>query len=113
LLAVIGAGCAQRVEPQTPDPSGQTYAQAIAMICDVDRLAGLSDDDPLSLGQRRSAWLGEHVNNADGIYFRTTLSVKGADDQAKALRDEARRVALEKCGLADSIEQQGAGGISP
>ncbi len=94
--------------------AGQSYLDAIQSICDVDRLASITaDDDPLSAGAKRSAWIQQHVENPDGIYLRTMLSVKGAGDQATALREEAKGVGLARCALADEIEKSGAGGLSP
>jgi hypothetical protein len=84
------------------------------MICDVDQLAGLSqDEDLLGVGQKRSEWLGAHIENPDGIYLRTVLSVKPAEEQAVELRKQAQKTGLPRCALAASIEQAGTGGLSP
>lgn len=101
--------------PKGPDTSGQSYAEALGAICDVDKLAAIAaDDDPLSLGRKRTDWIHENVVNPDGIYLRTWLSVRGPSDQAVALRDEAKKEAgLERCALADDLEKNGLGGLSP
>ena len=99
--------------PEAPTP-GPAYRQAIEIICDVDRRAGLSDEEaPLEIGQKRSAWIAEHVEEPDAIYFRTMLSVKGPQEQSRMLRDEARKVGVARCALADSLQRDGTGGISP
>jgi len=117
-LALLGAlgGCAGTPDiTKAPAPEGgQSYAQALEAMCDVDRRAGLSsEEDPITIGQRRSAWIADHVENPDGIYLRTMISVKGPEEQAVAMRAEARKVGIGRCALADAIERDGAGGISP
>lgn len=106
--------CGPMPDAKAPAPTGQTFPQAVAMMCDVDKLAGTSADaDPLGVGQKRSEWLGEHVENPDGIELRTLLSVKGAAEQGQMLRAKAKTVGLPACALADALEKDGAGGLSP
>lgn len=115
-LVVLSSACGGPASEAPPPSSAgkQSFAEAIRMICDVDRMAGLSaDEDPLGIGQKRTDWIAEHVENADGIYLRTVLSVKGPEEQAKDLRAEAGKLGLGGCALADSIEQHAAGGLSP
>lgn len=113
LLLVLPA-CATAPEPRTVAPAGQTFPDAVAMLCDVDRLAGITaEGEPLSVGVKRTAWIAEHVENPDGIELRTLLSVKGAEEQAKMLRERASSIGLTRCALADSMEKTGSGGISP
>ena len=84
------------------------------MICDVDQLSGLSpQEDVLAVGQKRSDWLEDHVENPEGIYLRTVLSVKPAEEQATEMRSQAQKIGLARCALADSIEGTGTGGLSP
>ena len=61
----------------------------------------------------RSAWINEHVDNPDGIELRTVLSVKGAAEQAKMLREQARMLGVPGCALADALEKNEMGGLSP
>jgi len=111
----LACGCSSSAPPPPAAPTtGQTFTDAMKMMCDVDRLAGLSaEEDPLAIGQKRSEWLAERIDNPDGIEFRTIVSVKGADDQAKAIRAKAKEVGIAACPLADSIEASSAGGLSP
>jgi hypothetical protein len=113
--AALAGGCVYNAPPpEEPASTGQSYLDALQSICDVDRLASISpDDDPLSAGAKRNAWIQQHVENPDAIYLRTMLSVKGAGEQATALREEAKGVGLARCALADEIEKSGAGGLSP
>jgi hypothetical protein len=41
------------------------------------------------------------------------LSVKGAGEQAKMLREQARMLGVPRCALADALERTGMGGLSP
>ncbi len=102
----------------TPEPRAPTQDKALAgaiqLICDVDRLAGVdADKDLLDAGARRSAYLDEHDTSPDGIELRTLLSVKGATDQAKMLRERAREVCNTGCALADTLDRTGMGGLTP
>jgi hypothetical protein len=111
---ILLASCAAAPPPPPAAPAGQTFPQAFALICDVDRLGNLSvTDDPLGAGAKRTAWLGEHVDNPDGIELRTVLSVKGAAEQAKMLHDQARMLGVPRCALADALEKTEMGGLSP
>lgn len=114
-LASIVAACGYTTPPPTePAFTGQSYPQAMQTICDVDRLAGIqADDDPLSIGRKRTEWVQQHVENPDGIYLRTLVSVKAASDQAVDLRNEAKEAGLARCALADDLEKTGMGGLSP
>jgi hypothetical protein len=115
LLAVATlAACASTPPPKAPAARGQPFAAAVAMICDVDREAGLSPDaNPLGIGIERSAWIADNVDNPDGIELRVLLSVKGAADQACMLRDRATEVGIPRCALADSLASSGIGGLAP
>jgi hypothetical protein len=100
-------------EPRAPSAEDKAAAEALQMICDVDRLAGVdADKDLLEAGAKRSAYLDEHDRNPEGIELRTLLSVKGAGDQAKMLRERARDCRLS-CALADTLERTGMGGLTP
>ena len=114
LSAALLLACAPAQTPPQPAASGQSFEDAMKAMCDVDRLAGLAgNSDPLTLGQRRTAWINAHVENPDGIELRTLVSVKGAADQAKMLREKATGCGVARCALADSLERDGDGGISP
>ncbi|NUP06545.1 MAG: hypothetical protein HOW73_10850 [Polyangiaceae bacterium] len=107
LLAVLAVGCSPwkytvTNEPSGPGPSGQTYKQAVKVMCDVDHLAALEADEPDELADpKRFTYLDQAVDNPDGIYLRTLLSVKFGEDRACLLRDAQHEVGLEACALAD------------
>jgi hypothetical protein len=107
-VSVAWAGCgAAEAQGPPPETQGQTYRQAIELMCDVDKLARLSpDDNPITLGQQRNDWMAAHVENPDGIFFQTVLSVKTAKDKAALLRKEIHVVGLDRCALVDSLEQE-------
>ena len=117
LLAVVPlavAACTTTPVAKPPAQQGQPFAAAVGMICDVDRLGGISgESDALGAGPKRSAWLAEHVDNPDAIELRTLMSVKGAGEQAKMLREQANAAGVARCALADALEQSGIGGLSP
>jgi len=102
LLAACGCGGGSAPAP-TPS-GGQSYADAIGLICRVDSLAGLGDvKDPIDLGQKRHTWLDQQIKHPDAIYFYTLWRVKPPREQAAALREEVKSGA---CPLADSLERE-------
>jgi hypothetical protein len=108
LLSLLCVGCAGAADQgPPPEAQGQTYRQAIELMCDVDKLAQLSaDDNPITLGQQRNDWMAAHVENPDGIYFQTIFSVKTAKDKAALLRKEIQVVGVSRCALADSLKEE-------
>lgn len=114
-LALISlAACAATPAPKPPADACQPFAAAVGMICDVDRLGAIpAEADPLGAGPKRSAWIAQHVDNPDAIELRTLMSVKGAGEQAKMLREHAKEAGVARCALADALEQTGMGGLSP
>ena len=113
-IVLAACGASQEPQPQAAPQNGQTFADAVKLMCEVDQRAGLTaEEDPLAIGQQRSAWLADHIDNPDGIEFRTLVSVKGPEEQAQMIRAKAKEVGVEKCPLADSIEATSVGGISP
>jgi hypothetical protein len=111
VLGLIGWGffaCA-RPPPAEPEPTGgQSYCEALELICDVDHRAGLaSEDDPLERTQRREEFLSDNVKNPDAIYFRTLLKVQGPAEKAAALRREAKKAGLARCHYAERVDDEG------
>lgn len=89
-------------EPGGPGPSGQTYKGAVELMCNVDRLAELDPAEPDELADvKRFSYLEQHVDNPDGIYLRTFLSVNFGEDRECLLRDAQNEVGLAQCPLAD------------
>jgi hypothetical protein len=114
LLLLALTACNAAPEAKAPESQGQTFPQAVEMMCNVDRLAGLdSAAEPLEIGQKRSAWINEHVDNPDAIELRTRMSVKPASEQAEMLREKSTSCSLGACPFADALEKDGMGGLSP
>ena len=113
-LASLLSACSSMPEPKAPAEDQKRFAAAVATMCDVDRLAGLTPDaDPLGIGTKRTAWITEKVDNPDAIELRVLLSVKGASDQGHMLRARAKELGVERCALADTLEKTDVGGLSP
>jgi len=93
-----------RPAPKEPEYRGQSYGEALRLMCKVDELAGLAqEEDPLEKSQKREDWLNERIENPDAIYFRTLLKVKSAGEKSSELRAEAKKSGLNACPLADTI----------
>ena len=101
--------CAEPGPPPSQAPSGgQSYKDAISLICNVDREAQVdADASVLDLAQRRHEFLQDNVKNPDGIYYYTIFRTQGPDEQAGSLRSEARDHRLKGCPLADALEREG------
>ena len=113
-LAFAAAGCGYTTpDPVEPQITRQTYPEALRVMCDVDKLGAIASDDPFEAGRKRGEVIQANVENPDGIYFRTLLSVKGAAEQGAELRKEAKEAGITPCALADELEKSGAGGIAP
>ncbi|NUO47983.1 MAG: hypothetical protein HOV80_03910 [Polyangiaceae bacterium] len=109
LLAVFAtlAACAPatyRVPPPAPapGPSGQTYCEAVEAICDVDRLAGVTDADIVEADQKRFSYMEANVDNPQGVYLRTILSASTPAERATIMRDAQAEAGLTRCGYAES-----------
>lgn len=114
VLPVALVACAAAPPAKVPEQSCQELSKAITMMCDVDRLAGVSaDNDPLGAGQKRTAWITEHVDNPDAIELRTLMSVKAPAEQARMLRERGKDAGVSRCALADALETATEGGLSP
>jgi len=112
MLVGLLAGCSASSGPSKhPREEGQSYHDAIEMMCHVDRLAGLSvDDDPIQIGAHRAEWIAEHIEHPDAIEFRTLITVRPPGEQARLLKQQAKSVGLEDCPLADSWEAEAVHG---
>ena len=100
-------------DPNTPDSSGQSYAQAIATICDADRLSGADANDPLEAQNQRNDYLAQHVKNADGIYFLTVFRTQTAAEQSEALTREAKLAKVARCALGESLRAEATPSDAP
>jgi hypothetical protein len=116
VCALLVTSCATAQPPQDPDSanpdpsardsSGQSYSEAIATLCDADRLAKTDPNDPLSAAKVRDEYLVEHVKNADGIYFLTLFRTKAGSEQADSLAHEAKATHVARCPLVDTLRAE-------
>ncbi len=93
--------------PDTPAASvpheEQSYAQAVRMICEVDRYVEVDPDDVLGVSAAREQYLIDHVKNGDGIYFLTLFRIEGPREQARMLAQEAAETKLPSCPLVAAL----------
>jgi hypothetical protein len=94
------------VDPSARDSSGQSYAEAIATVCDADKLAGADVNDPLEAAKLRDEYLVEHVKNADGIYFLTVFRSKAGAEQVDSLAREVKATKVAHCPLLDTLRAE-------
>ncbi|MBN2194292.1 MAG: hypothetical protein JW751_15860 [Polyangiaceae bacterium] len=102
--ALLAVACGGRQSPAGPVEDGQSFADAVRLICTVDaRLDPAVREDPLALSQARWDRIREEVTNADGIYLRTVLEAEPPARQLSLLSAEAARVGLGTCPLAVAL----------
>jgi len=95
--------------PRETGIGGQTYKDAIGLICNVDQAVQLdADASILDVAELRHEYLQERVKNPDGIYYYTIFRTQDPLQQAASLRHEAREIRLRGCVLADSLERAGS-----
>jgi hypothetical protein len=109
VLCLSPLTCAEPAPPPSQSaPGGQSYKDAIHMICNVDHAVALdADASILDVAERRHDYLQERVKNPDGIYYYTIFRTQDPLQQAASLRHEAREIRLQSCALADSLEREG------
>ncbi len=100
---LVGACGPSQAAPAAPTASsGQSYADALKLICDVDQRAGIdADADLLDAEAKRQDFIAAEVKHPDAIELRTLLTPKPPADKARLLRAEATGVGLSRCALAD------------
>jgi hypothetical protein len=111
LCFVLLAACAPatyRVPPPAPapGPSGQTYCQAIEVICDVDRRAQITEADVVLVDQQRFSYLEANVDNPEGVYLRTILSASTPAERAEIMTEAQREADLASCPYAEAERQR-------
>lgn len=106
---LVAAACAAPTQSAPPARgSGQSFGQAMELVCNVDSRAGVQQtDDPLEAAQKRSDYLADHVKNPQVIYERTLWRVQPAKKRAQLIRKQAQKAKFEPCKYADTVEQEG------
>lgn len=109
-VGAVLVACASGQEAARSPHEGQTFREAVQLICDVDARAGIADaDDELIVEETRVAWLSEQISNPDGIELHTLVRAKAPGEAAELLRGASKQVELASCPLAESLGALGAG----
>ena len=101
----LGLACASQRRPAAPLGEGQTYADAIKLICEVDKhLVAPEGTSEIEMGQLRQDYIVENTKNPDAIFFITIWRTKPPAEQVNLLTQEAVEQKLPECPLAKSID---------
>jgi len=103
LVALGGLGCASHQEAAKPVESGQSFEEAMSLVCNVDQHVKVDEANLLEREQLRNDFLQDHVKNPDVIYHRTLWRVQATKERAKTIRDLAGQCSLAKCAYADTL----------
>jgi hypothetical protein len=106
LLLLTGLACASRREPAEDASTGQSYAEAVRLICTVD--ARLDPDalaDPLARSRARWERIHDEIEQPDAIYLRTLLEAKPPREGSTILANEAQRVGVAPCPLVTALAE--------
>ena len=100
-IAALALAACHKDSPAAP-PVDPAYRTDISHLCDAESLSG-ADQQPEGTRQLTIAeWLGPNIHTQPARDFLAGLvSVDGAAKGQK-LRDEAKKVGLESCALADT-----------
>jgi hypothetical protein len=105
-IAAGTAGCASRQAEPKPAETGQSFEEAMSLVCNVDQHVQVADADLLEREQLRNDYLQDHVKNPDVIYHRTLWRVQATKERAKTIRELAGQCSLAKCAYADTLEAE-------
>lgn len=113
LLAITGStmacmvlACVSQSRPVAPAVEGQSYADALRLICDVDRHVSIPDGaSELEVGQLRDDYIVENTKNPDAIYFVTVWRTKPPAERASLLDKEAQNQKIRDCALASQLSR--------
>jgi hypothetical protein len=95
LLAALGT--------MAPTCSFLSYKSDVEKVCDAEHASGIS---AAGNGAALIAWLGKNVATPEGVVLINELATKGPRDRAVQLRNEARKLSMAACPLADTFEAQ-------
>jgi hypothetical protein len=100
-IAALALAACHKDSPSAP-PVDPAYKTDISHLCDAEALSG-ADQQPEGARQLAIAeWLGPNIHTQDARNFLGSLTQIQGADKAKALRDEAAKVGLPGCALADT-----------
>jgi len=103
LVALSTIGCASKQAAPKPVASGQSFEEAMSLVCNVDQHVAVADANLLEREQLRNDFLQDHVKNPDVIYHRTLWRVQATKERAKTIRELAGQCSLSKCAYADTL----------
>lgn len=104
-LAFALAAC-QHGEAGSPPPADQpavtdAYRADIAALCDVVHRSGADQVSDPERPQVTAMWLSQNITTEDAHKFLARIQPLEGEPKARALDDEAHRVGLPGCALAD------------
>jgi hypothetical protein len=104
-FGILGMACTAQQRPITPPVEGQTYAEAIQLLCEVDARVGAPEGtSELELGQLREDYIVENTKHPDAIFFTTVWRTKSPSEQAALLKREALGQKITDCKLVQRLE---------
>jgi hypothetical protein len=103
LLFALALACTSEPSPRAPPREAQSYAEAVAAMCDVDRLAGVDAEDVLDAEAKRTQYLMDHVKNSDGLYTLTLFRTSDPKGQAALLEEATRDTGRASCALLTTL----------
>lgn len=106
LLVVWTVGCASQQAGPKPVEGGQSFEEAMTLVCNVDQHVQVAEANLLEREQLRNDYLQDHVKNPDVIYHRTLWRVQATKERAKTIRELAGQCSLATCAYADTLESE-------
>ena len=104
---VLASACSSQKKAEEPkDTNGQSFEEAMTLVCHVDEHIAADDADPLELDQRRSDFLQDRIKNPDAIYHHTLWRTKSNVERAKTIRKLSREAHVKSCPYADHLEEE-------
>lgn len=111
-ITLVGAllGCQSKESKDTPDPVGTTapdspYAKDIEALCEAITRSGADQGEPEARTYTVATWLGSAIQTQEGRNFLVRIQPLVGAEKASALENEAKRVGLAGCSLADEWRQ--------
>jgi predicted metalloprotease with PDZ domain len=104
LFGALGVALGGACHKDAPRASAQVtpeYKQDITNLCDVLHLSGADQLPADSRTPTIAMWLGPHITTPAGHEFLVKIQPLEGMTKAAALDDEAKRVGLDGCALAD------------